>query len=118
MSVFDDIEKKEQDFNQNVFDEMFGAKLSEFECRVWSTVNQTIENYEQHIQMLNSRINSLENQIKGSKIVIYNAPPYMVIQEEPKYEYEAKIQIGSYLTDRVDAPEYPGDTTVDVGVYK
>ena len=118
MSVFDDIEKKEHDFNQNVFDEMFGEKLAEFESRVWSVVNQTIVNYEQHIQMLNSRINSLEDQIKRSKIVIYNAPPYMVIQEEPKYEWEAKIQIRSYLTDRVDAPEYPGDTSVDTGVYK
>lgn len=120
MSVFDDIEKKEHDFNQNVFDELFGAKLEEYKHQLEGEVKSMVTSVYGEITRLLAKIHDLEYRLEckvdRTQYVIHNAPPPMIIEKRDKQEWDPGLQIGSYLTNRCDAPEYPGDTVVDVGV--
>ena len=119
MSVFDDIEKKERDFNQNIFDELFGAKLEEYKQQLEVEVKSMADSVYGEMTRLLAKIHELEykleRKVDRTQYVIHNAPPPMIIEKRDKQEWDSGLIIGSYLTERCDAPEYSGDTTVDVG---
>ena len=116
MSVLDDENIVEERTLTEILQPLIDKKFDELKNEILQEINLFKYNNQYLIDELYKRVKSLEEEIYSKKVVIENAPPMMHIREENRGSYEPKYQIESRIIERIDAPEYPGDTTVDVGV--
>lgn len=116
MSVLDDENIVEERTLTTILQPLIDAKFNELKTEVFQEINLFKYNTQHIIDELYGRIKALEEEVLCKKVVIEQAPMMMSIREENRSSYEPKYQIASRIIERVDAPEYHGDTTVDVGV--